>query len=108
MKNIIKYLISGLILLGLLVLSWGFVLYMNWPSLVTLIVFSFVGAIYLGRFFIRRTWMMARARGALATSEQRTSKRFFSKSDSTISLQDKFKKGIQVLKKSSLRRLGNP
>ncbi len=105
MKNIFKYLVSTLVLLFLLLLSWGMVLYFNWPILSTLLLFIFFASLYLGRYAIRRVWMVARARSAIGFVD---AKGKGVSPDALRDLQDKFKRGVAILKKSSLRRLGNP
>lgn len=98
--------VLGLVLLALL--SWLFVLYMQWPLWGSAAIFLGLLAVYFGLKAIRRFWVISRVKTKLLASERRIQKTKQEGPAHQKALLDKWRNAIGKLKQSQLRRFGNP
>lgn len=107
MKPFMSFLIKFLLLLLLAGLSWGISLYLYWPLWGSFAIFLGVLGFYFGVQLIHRIWIVSRSRTKLAQSEK-AGRRAGGNSTAQLDLVGKWKSAISVLKRSSLKRFGNP
>jgi len=106
MKTVLKVLGALVILAILLLLSWALVLYEGWPVWATFALTAIVVAMVLLIRLARRIWITRRSRFKLAQSEAVA--RRHSGNPILLDLVDKWKGSVDLLRKSSLKRFGNP
>ncbi|NQW85181.1 MAG: LysM peptidoglycan-binding domain-containing protein [Alcaligenaceae bacterium] len=106
MSTVLKILGNLLLLLLLLLVSWAFVLYEDWPLWATFALTAMVVAVVLLARLSRRIWITRRARFKLAQSEGAAQRNMGN--PLLLDLTNKWKAAIELLRKSSLRRFGNP
>lgn len=107
MKTLLKFLLWVLLLALLGIVSWGLTLYLVWPWWGGLAIFFGVIGVYFGLRLFRRLWVVSRSRIKLAASEA-AGRKVAEKSSGLAELTAKWKEAIVTLRRSSLRRFGNP
>lgn len=107
MKTLLSIVLWLLVLLVLGLFSWIITLYLAWPWWGGLAIFFGVIGVYFGLKLLRRLWVVSRSRVKLAASE-RIGRKGADKPGALADLTQKWKDGIATLRKSSLRRFGNP
>ena len=100
-------LIRLLQLITLALFSWVVTLYLLWPLWGGLAIFFGVIGAYFGIKLARRLWLVSRSRVKLAASEA-AGRAQVEKSSAQADLTRKWKDAIATLRRSSLRRFGNP
>lgn len=101
------FLIRLLQLITLALFSWVVTLYLIWPAWGALAIFFGVIGAYFGVKLARRLWLVSRSRVKLAASEA-AGRAQAEKSSAQSDLTRKWKEAIATLRRSSLRRFGNP
>ncbi|MER1967072.1 type VI secretion protein IcmF/TssM N-terminal domain-containing protein [Castellaniella sp. GW247-6E4] len=104
MKTILVRLLQ---LITLALFSWVVTLYLLWPLWGGLAIFFGVIGAYFGIKLARRLWLVSRSRVKLAASEA-AGRAQVEKSSAQADLTHKWKNAIATLRRSSLRRFGNP
>ncbi len=94
-------------LITLALFSWVVTLYLLWPAWGGLAIFFGVIGAYFGIKLARRLWLVSRSRVKLAASEA-AGRAQAEKSSAQADLTRKWKDAIATLRRSSLRRFGNP
>lgn len=107
MKAFLVFLLWALLLVVLGIVSWGINLYLAWPLWGALFIFFGIIGAWFGIKLLRRLWYLSRSRVKLAASEA-AHPRVATVPNALHDLASKWKDGIQTLKRSSLRRFGNP
>lgn len=97
--------VVAVLLLG--VISWAVTLYLSWPYWGGLFIFFGIIGAWFGIKLLRRLWYLSRSRVKLAASEA-AHPAATAKPSALSDLTIKWKEGITTLKRSSLRRFGNP
>lgn len=100
-------LIRLLQLITLAFFSWVLTLYLSWPGWGGLAIFFGVIGVYFGIKLLKRLWLVSRSRVKLAASEA-AGRSNLEKSTAQADLTRKWKEAITTLRRSSLRRFGNP
>jgi type VI secretion system protein ImpL len=106
MKTVFNVLIKLLLLIVLLLVSWALVLYFGWPVWATFAITAMVVATALLLRLAQRIWITRRSRFKLAQSESVARRN--SGNPILLDLVDKWKGSVDLLRKSSLKRFGNP
>ncbi|MAO52353.1 MAG: hypothetical protein CML16_15925 [Pusillimonas sp.] len=107
MKTLLSIILWLIVLILLAVVSWATMLYLSWPYWGGLAIFFGALGIYFGIRLFRRLWYLSRSRVKLAASEA-SGRKAADKPGALNDLTNKWKQGIATLKRSSLRRFGNP
>ncbi len=98
-----------IVLLALLgVLSWMAVLYLQWPLWGAFAIFFGVIAGYFGLRALRSIYMRTRVKAKLLASESKAAMTASQQFDFKHDLLEKWKSAVGLLKKSQLRKFGNP
>ena len=108
MKLFIKILIWAIALSVLAIFSWFTGIWFDWPVWGGFGTFFGIITLYFIAIYCRRYWLASRSRAALARSEKTS---IIQSGNSIAPLNDlvnKFKDAVLTLKKSSLKRFGNP
>jgi len=107
MKLLRAILIWLVVILVLLLLSWGVVLYLGWPlwSIAALVLGAL--GLYLLYRLLRRVMAVARARSAVARSNENERTLQQAMSPEAV-LKRRWRNAVNVLRRSALRRHGNP
>lgn len=106
MKTVLNVLTTLLLLIVLLLVSWALILYLDWPLWATFAVATIVFATVLLCRLARRVWITRRSRYKLAQSEGVARRN--AGNPILLDLVDKWKSSVELLRKSSLKRFGNP
>ena len=106
MKIVLNILGKLLLLIALLLVSWAAVLYLGWPVWATFAAAAIVVAVALLVRLARRIWVTRRSRFKLAQSEAVARRN--SGNPILLDLVDKWRGSVDLLRKSSLKRFGNP
>jgi type VI secretion system protein ImpL len=107
MKSFLLFLAKAALLVLLALFSWAVALYIGWEWWAGTMIFLAIIAVYLSFKLARRLWITVRSRVKLAQSEHALRQG----GGDTRVLSDitaKWKRAIQLLRKSSLKRFGNP
>ena len=107
MKALFSFLFKLFLLLVLALLCWGISLVLEWPLWTSLVMFVSVIAMLLVFKLLRRLWITTRARVRLSQSEL-VARKGAGKEATLFDLTDKWKQAIELLRKSRLKRFGNP
>ena len=106
MKTVLNVLVKLALLVVLLLASWAVVLYEGWPVWATFALTVIVVATGLLLRLMRRVWITRRSRFKLAQSEGVARRN--AGNPILLDLVDKWKGSVDLLRKSSLKRFGNP
>jgi type VI secretion system protein ImpL len=107
MKSFLLFLAKAALLVLLALFSWAVALYIGWEWWAGTMIFLAIIAVYLSFKLARRLWITVRSRVKLAQSEHALRQ---GGGDSRVlsDITAKWKRAIQLLRKSSLKRFGNP
>lgn len=108
MRTILQVLLVIVLLLLLGIVSWLFVLYMEWPTWGGFAVFLGVLGVYFGAKTIRRFWVISRTKSKLLATQSAAVKISTAGDNFTSVLGRKWKEVTELLKQSQLKRFGNP
>ncbi len=106
MKTVLNVLVKLALLIGLLLVSWAAVLYQGWPVWAAFALAAIVVATVLLFRLARRVWITWRSRYKLAQSEGAARRN--AGNPILFDLVDKWRGSVDLLRKSSLKRFGNP
>ncbi|MEO7030878.1 MAG: type VI secretion protein IcmF/TssM N-terminal domain-containing protein [Herbaspirillum sp.] len=95
------------ILVILAVMSWGTVLYLEWPLWAAAAVFFGVIGLYFLFKFLRRLFLVMRSRSKMTLDARASEKQARQIAPETL-LTRKWKAAVATLRNSSLKRFGNP
>lgn len=108
MKNFFWLLFKIFLLVFLALVSWGLALFLNWPLWGGLAIFLSVIGLYVGVLLFRRLWIIQRSRAQLAKSNGSGASALGHRLSATHQLVVKWKQAVALLRRSSLKRFGNP
>jgi type VI secretion system protein ImpL len=108
MKLFIKILVWVICLTALGLLSWLTGIWFDWPTWGGFGTFFGIIALYFAAKYLRRYWLAYRSKAALARSEAGSILKAGRSAAPLNDLANKFKEAVFTLKKSSLKRFGNP
>lgn len=111
-KNFIRYFFFIILILLVVFIIYGLVLTLDWPWWAG--IFLFIGGvgIIIGLIFLKKIWLQKREQKfvqQIIAEDEAYLQRFSGKErDNLKELQQRWKEAIDTLKKSHLRRFGNP
>lgn len=112
MKNILKIVLIAVLVILAILLIFGFVLVMDWPWWVGFFVLLFfaglgVGGVFLRKLMIRRKEQMFVSQ-VIEQDEARIKAAQGKEKDELSELHNKWKEAVDALRRSHLRKYGNP
>ncbi len=106
----IFFIIAAVILVGLLI--YGIVLIFSWPWWVGLFLALFLTGLGVGGFFLRKIWIRRKEQNfvnEMSEQDMAAAKALSTKEKSDMKvLQERWKSAVETVKKSHLKKLGNP
>ena len=108
MRKLLTVLLVIVLLALLAVLSWMVVLYLQWPLWGAFAIFFGVIAAYFGLKALRSIFVRTRVKAKLLASESKAAITASQQLDFKHDLLEKWKSAVSLLKKSQLRKFGNP
>lgn len=108
MQKFLTVLLVIVLLAMLAIVSWMVVLYLQWPLWGAFAIFFGVIAAYFGLKALRNIVLRARVKAKLLASESKVSMSASQQFDFKHELLAKWKSAVGLLKKSQLRKFGNP
>lgn len=108
MRTVLTVLLVVVLLALLAVLSWMVVLYLQWPLWGAVAIFFGVLAAYFGLKALRRFVIRSKVKARLLATESKVAKAASQESSYQYVLLEKWKSAVELLKKSQLRKFGNP
>jgi len=107
-RTVLTAMLVMVLLLLLAVLSWLVVLYLEWPIWSAFAIFFGVLAAFFGIKALRRFAVRSRVKARLLASESKVAMAASDQSSYQHVLLEKWKAAVDLLKKSQLRKFGNP
>lgn len=108
MRSVLTGIFIVLVIIILALLSWMTVLYLQWPLWGALAIFFGVLAAFFGLKALRRFAVRSHVKARLLASESKAAISVSKQDDYQHALLSKWKSAVELLKKSQLRRFGNP
>ncbi|UOD50062.1 type VI secretion protein IcmF/TssM N-terminal domain-containing protein [Orrella daihaiensis] len=108
MRKVLTALLVIVLLALLAVLSWMVVLYLQWPFWGVFAIFFGVIAAYFGLKALRTIFVRTRVKARLLATESKAAMVASQQLDFKHDLLEKWKSAVGLLKKSQLRKFGNP
>lgn len=108
MRKVLTVLLVIVLLALLAVLSWMLVLYLQWPLWGAFAIFFGVIAAYFGIRALRNFLVRTRVKAKLLASEGKAAIAASQRFDFKHDLLRKWKSAVELLKRSQLRKFGNP
>ncbi len=108
MRKFLTVLLVIVLLALLAVLSWMVVLYLQWPVWGAFAIFFGVVAAYFGLKALRSIFVRSRVKAKLLATESKAAMAASQQFDFRHDLLEKWKSAVGLLKKSQLRKFGNP
>jgi type VI secretion system protein ImpL len=108
MRTVLTAMLVVVLLLLLAILSWLAVLYLQWPTWGAFAIFFGVLAAYFGLKALRRFTVRSKVKARLLATESKVAMAASEQSSYQHVLLEKWKAAADLLKKSQLRKFGNP
>lgn len=113
MKTVLKIVLIALVVILIVLLTFGFVLVMDWPWWVGFFILLAFAGIGVGVLFLRKLLMRRREQKFVAQVIEQDEARIKAAQDATskdelADIQKKWKEAVDALRRSHLRKQGNP
>lgn len=105
------FLVISIVIL-IILLVFGFVLSLDWPWWVAFFILMAIVGLYIGFLFLRKIWLRRREQNfvqeVISQDEYHLNTLKGKEKDELKELQDKWKEAVEALRRSHLRKYGNP
>ncbi len=108
----LKYALIGVVILLVILLAFGLVLLLNWPWWMGFFVLLFLTGLGIGLLFLRKLWLRRKeekfVQQVIEQDESNLKALSGKEKDDLKELQNRWKEAVDALRRSHLRKYGNP